>query len=170
LRNDPVYGARVIVNELRLNVGVVRADIAVVSPEQFWIIEIKSDLDTLLRLDRQQRCYGQLADHVELVVGWRLSARAMRAAPPWWELWLAERKPDSTIALIPLRDPAPNPSQKRFVMARMLPVQRTLRMLGERDADHGVRSASRDAIAERAAEVIPIADLRRAIADYLGDR
>lgn len=112
-----------ILEEVRIWGGHVRADYVLSSPDAIFVVEIKSDRDTLRRFEEQVRVYSSFADRVVLVVGWSVAAEALHAAPSWWDVWLAERPPTGQTLLIPLRDGASNPGARALSLARMLPVE-----------------------------------------------
>lgn len=112
-----------VLEEVRCWRGHVRADYIVASPESLVVIEIKSDRDTLTRLDEQVRVYSAVADQVVLVVGWTLVARALRSVPSWWTVLLVERHPNGEIRFVHLREGAPNPGLDGLGLAYMLPVK-----------------------------------------------
>ncbi|MEA3536992.1 sce7726 family protein [Rhizobium sp. CC-YZS058] len=80
----------VIVDELRVNRGGARIDVAVVNGHIDGY-EIKSDRDTLQRLDHQVGLYGQVADRMTLVVGESHRDEALLRIPDWWAVMVARR-------------------------------------------------------------------------------
>ena len=75
----------VVIEELGLNKGAVRVDVAVVNGIMH-AYEIKSDADSLRRLTRQAEHYGKCFDRVSLVFGQKHLELARKAVPEWWEL------------------------------------------------------------------------------------
>jgi len=73
----------IVVEELGLCRGSVRADIAVVNGLMKGF-EIKSDRDTLQRLLTQATVYSRVFDTATLVAAERHVAEAMVALPAWW--------------------------------------------------------------------------------------
>ncbi|MGH7524035.1 MAG: sce7726 family protein [Gemmatimonadales bacterium] len=108
--------------------GYVRADYLCLAADTLSVIEIKSDRDSLRRFGEQVRVYSAVADRVTLIVGWRVAARALRAAPWWWDVVLAERLPTLDIQFVPLRDGAQNPSVAVDALAAMLPIDDVRRL------------------------------------------
>lgn len=142
----------------------MRADYLCFRAGELSVIEIKSDRDSLSRFAEQVRVYSSLADRVTLIVGWNLAARALRQAPWWWQVLLAERADDEATRLVPLRDGAQNPDVDATALLSTLPVA-DLEILG---ANVGVRDASstqqlRELIALRASDH----DLRSAVRHWL---
>lgn len=72
-----------IVEELGLCQGSVRADVAVVNGTLKGF-EIKSEKDSLVRLARQASTYSQVFDSVSLVTAERHLKHARKMVPSWW--------------------------------------------------------------------------------------
>ncbi|ODS99932.1 MAG: hypothetical protein ABS52_19280 [Gemmatimonadetes bacterium SCN 70-22] len=157
-------GSDLIVEEVECWRGYVRADYLCLRDDDLAVIEIKSDRDTLSRFDEQVRVYSAIADRVTLIVGWSLAARALRKAPWWWQVLLAERTENAEPRFVPLRDGARNPTVDATALLSMLPTT-DLRVL----AKHvGVRETNqphhlRELVALRASEE----DLRNAVRRWL---
>lgn len=72
-----------IINELGLDFGASRIDVAVVN----GIIhgyEIKSDLDTLLRLPRQMEYYNKAFERMTIVASRKYLVNIKEIVPDWW--------------------------------------------------------------------------------------
>lgn len=83
--NDP---STLVIDELGLNYGRNRVDIAVINGEIHGY-ELKSDSDTLDRLPKQAECYSLVMDKVTLVVGEKHSREAIALIPDWWGIKIA---------------------------------------------------------------------------------
>lgn len=82
----------VVVNELPLGRTSVRADLVVLrASNQICGIEIKSDRDSLTRLERQLGVYKEYFDRVIVVVGQRHIKRTLDAEFDGMEVWLARQ-------------------------------------------------------------------------------
>ena len=79
-RHDPTT---VVISELGLCGNTVRADLAAVNG-MIHGYEIKSDRDSLRRLETQVEVYGRVFDRATLVVGGRHIDRATTMVPAWW--------------------------------------------------------------------------------------
>lgn len=89
----------IVVNELPLGRTSVRADLVVLrSTNQICGIEIKSDRDSLTRLERQLGVYQEYFDRVILVVGQRHIKRALKPGFEDMEVWLARQ--DCSIEIV----------------------------------------------------------------------
>lgn len=92
----------IVVEEFGLRGGAVRADMALVNG-CLKGYEIKSDSDTLKRLERQSAIYSKVFDTVSLIVEERHLDRSMKVVPSWWGVHVAERQPDGTAQIRPVR-------------------------------------------------------------------
>ena len=145
----------------------MRADYLISNPHSLEVIEIKSDLDTLRRFDEQARVYSSFADRVVVVVGWTLAARVLRAAPNWWDVWLAERRDVDEIAIIPIRDGRVNPGREAGSLARMLPVAEARRAVASSGLSHRVTTMRADDARRTLAERLTLEELRAVVAEWL---
>ena len=160
-------GADICLEEVECWRGYARADFVCLTAGVVSIIEIKSDRDSLHRFGEQSRVYSSVAERVTLVVGWNLAARALRAAPNWWDVVLAEREGLSEVRLIQIRDGAPNPNRNVGGLIAMLPVVEVRRLAGALGV---VSSGARADVVQRlAASHVPEQDVRDATARWLGE-
>ncbi|MDH1858866.1 sce7726 family protein [Acinetobacter junii] len=83
--NDP---STLVIDELGLNYGRNRVDIAVINGEIHGY-ELKSDSDNLIRLPQQAECYSLVMDKVTLVVGEKHYKDAIPLVPEWWGIKIA---------------------------------------------------------------------------------
>jgi hypothetical protein len=72
-----------IIHELKLPRGSARIDLAVINDELCGF-EIKSDVDSLVRLPRQSRAFNAVFDQVWVVTTERHLAAALARIPEWW--------------------------------------------------------------------------------------
>lgn len=109
-----------IIPEFPLLNGSARIDIAVVNGIMHGY-ELKSDLDTLTRLQSQMYAYNLIFDKVTLVVGKRHIIEALHLIPEWWGITVARDDNYSrTPRLIPIREAVHNPTQNMHIIAHML--------------------------------------------------
>lgn len=76
-----------VVDELGISRGEVRADVAVISPDKFVGYEIKSDFDSLVRLQRQIMLYDLVFDQSYLICGNKFIEKALKILPDHWGLF-----------------------------------------------------------------------------------
>ncbi|MGG0670244.1 sce7726 family protein [Lederbergia citrisecunda] len=72
-----------IINELGLDFGAARVDVAVVNGILHGY-EIKSDLDTLARLPRQIEYYNRAFERMTIVVSRKYLSATENLVPKWW--------------------------------------------------------------------------------------
>lgn len=154
-------------DELGINHGDVRADIAVVNGILHGY-EIKSDLDTLYRLPRQAESYNEVFDRMTIVIGKEHVCDALTIIPDWWGIMVARYSLDGlSITFSEIRSAERNPSLNSVSIARILWRDEVLYLLEKSGADHGVRSADREVLYERLADTLSLDSLRDAVRDTL---
>ncbi len=119
LRQFHVNPAAVVVDELGLQHGKCRADIAVVNGHLAGY-EIKSDLDSLTRLYSQVDGYSAVFDRVTLVVTERHLQQATELIPKWWGLVSTHRGSRGGIHFDTVRRARRNPQVDDFCVAQLL--------------------------------------------------
>lgn len=125
-----------IVNEMPISSGYVRADVATLNGHIAGF-EIKSDHDSLKRLNRQIRAYASIFDRVTIVTTERHVKAVLKDTPQWCGVVVA-RRAAGEIILYSRRDAMANPDWDiRAVLALLW--QSELRQLGKA---HGVARAS----------------------------
>lgn len=132
-----------VLDELGLANGRGRIDVAVINGELAGY-EIKSDRDTLVRLDGQMQLYNRVFDRVWVVVAPRHLEATLSLVPQWWGVHIAEQT-DSVVTLRSVRHAEPNPAEQDGVaVAQLLWREEALAMLDEFDVgDAKLRRGSR---------------------------
>lgn len=108
------YGMVRILEEKQM--GRARADAVMVTPEELYGIEIKSDADTYARLKNQVKYYNWYYDRNYIVVGTSHAAHIAEHVPEWWGIITAEEE-NGRVDLYEMRPPQLNPRRK---MARKI--------------------------------------------------
>lgn len=109
-----------IIPEFSLPNGSARIDIAVINGIMHGY-ELKSDLDTLTRLQSQMHAYNLIFDKVTLVVGKKHIIEALRLIPEWWGITVARNDNyDRVPRLIQIREAVYNPNQNLHIIAHLL--------------------------------------------------
>jgi hypothetical protein len=140
----------VLIEELGFCRGQVRIDLAVVNG-QLHGYEIKSNRDSLERLDRQLEIYNQVLDAATLVVGDRHLDAARASLPDWWALLRIEEGPDGP-RFVEVHRGEKNPDRHARTLAELLWRDEALALLEKRDAARGVKSKPRSAVWDRVCE------------------
>jgi hypothetical protein len=176
--SDP--GARLL-DELGVCEGRCRIDLAVVG-ECLHGFEIKSDRDTLERLDAQQRLYSKVFDRITIVAHGAHMSRVLDRVPEWWGVTqaigigpvFAKRgsgcAAQAIVSFIDRRPPRPNPAPDALAIVQLLWRDEVIALLERRGMDHGVRSKPRRHAWKRAASSISLAELAADVRDALKRR
>lgn len=157
-----------IVDELGVNHGAARVDLAVLGTE-FHAYEIKSDADTLVRLPGQVKEYSKVFSHVTVVVGKRHIAHAIEIVPDWWGVDVAYHDSNGLI-INTIRPAEENPELKGVAIARLLWKSEALQALNKIGKDKGVKSKSRSVVYERLAESLGMGELIECVVEFISQR
>ena len=129
-------GEALTINELGIQQGTVRADVAVVNGI-LQGFEIKSDADNLLRLPNQIAAYDCVFDKSTLVVGEKYQQEAALRLPAWWGVIVATPH-KSGIRLRKIQAAKRNPRRDAFSIAQLLWKNETIDLL----KSHGVTGSN----------------------------
>jgi hypothetical protein len=154
----------IVVEELGLCRGSVRADIAVINGLMKGF-EIKSDRDTLQRLLKQATVYSRVFDTATLVTAERHVYEAELALPPWWGIEVIGN--DGTLSEI--RQTRPNPRVDADSVAILLWRDEASSILSHAGATVH-RHETRQSLCSRMAAFLPLDELRSAVREALKNR
>lgn len=139
LRNED--GSASIIDELPLLRGRGRADLAFVNGDLCGY-EIKSDVDSLVRLGVQADHYQSVFEFVTLVAATKHIRHARERIPKSWGI-IEAKEVDGKISLIPRRKPRRNRQVDNAALVRVLWKRECVRILSKRQmrisADRPVR-------------------------------
>lgn len=152
--NDP---DTLIRHEVGLCAGKRRIDVAIVNGELAGY-EIKSDEDTLLRLEGQAAAYGQVLDRAVIVTTDRHLDHALDDLPEWWGVIVARKGPDGVI-LETIREPERNDQHDPFALSQLLWRDEVLEELRARGLAKGLSNKARH-YAWLALAALPMDELR----------
>jgi hypothetical protein len=158
----------VVIEELGLSRGHVRADIALVDGRLHGY-EIKSDRDSLRRLSRQVELYSKVFDFATLVVGDRFIENAKDAVPGWWGI-LHARQASTGLKFTTLRRCRVNPERDVRVLAELLWASEALKLLDDRNVARGARGKPRRVLWERICQHYRLDEVARVVRDNLKAR
>lgn len=148
----------IIRHEVGLCAGKRRIDIAIINSEIIGY-EIKSDEDTLNRLEGQAEAYGHVLDKAILVTTERHLDSAVNKLPDWWGVIVAHEK-NGGIYLDNFREPAVNDQQDDFALAQLLWREEALEELHLRDKGQGLSKKARYYVWIALANAVSLDDLR----------
>ena len=161
-------GETVIFEELCIQHGLARIDLAVVNGELHGF-ELKSDQDTLARLSEQADSYAHVFDRVTLVVGERHLRHAVEMVPDWWGI-RAARVESRKLHFSDLKVAISNPSLDPFSIATLLWRDEALLFLEELGVAMGMRSKCRAEIYSKLVEKVDLSNLRDRVRRCLRER
>lgn len=148
----------IIRHEVGICAGKRRIDVAIINSEISGY-EIKSDEDTLNRLEGQAETYGHVLDRATLVTTKRHLDSALRMLPNWWGVMVA-RIEHGDICLESVREPALNDQYDAFSLAQLLWREEALKELRLRDKDQGLSKKARYYVWIALADAVSLNDLR----------
>lgn len=114
---EETYGKIRIIEEKQM--GKSRADVVMVTPQELYGIEIKSDADTYARLERQVKDYNQYYDYNYVVVGSSHAGHIEEHVPDFWGIITVEEI-EGRVDFYVLRLPKPNPKKNDIKQMSLL--------------------------------------------------
>ena len=158
---------QLVVNELTVAMGISKLDVAVINGRLDGY-EIKSDRDSLARLDSQIRQFEQICDRLTVVATERHHARIAASVPSWCGVVVAHAERE-TITFSPIQQACENPNWD--VLALMLLLWQTETVhLAHRLGFHAPRTMPKGLIHTQLAQRIPHDILRTHVLTCLRER
>lgn len=148
--------------------GKSRADVVMVMPDALYGIEIKSDADTYVRLERQVKDYDLYYDYNIIVVGASHGAHVEEHVPRWWGIITVEQEEDHTDFYL-LRKPEKNPQMDMRKKIEIL-WRPELAHIQELNGMHAYKQKSKRFVADKIVETVPGETLSRQISEELFER
>jgi hypothetical protein len=155
----------VLFDELGVCRGVARIDLAAVNG-LFHGFEIKSDRDTLRRLEGQVEVYNKVLDRATLVVGEHHLAAAMAMIPDWWGVWRIVESNNGPVFREVRRERA-NPGRDPRALVEMLWADQAIALLEARNLARGVRGKPRHIVWDRLCEQLALDEIAAAVRAHL---
>lgn len=160
----------IIIDELGLTHGATRIDVAVING-LFHGYELKSDLDTLLRLPEQMKIYNSIFDKITLVVGKNHVFEAIKLVPEWWGIVIAKVvRSNGSITFCNIRESSDNPLKDSNAIAKLLWKEEALEILKCLNQADGMSSKPASVIYDRLVTVLDQNTLRKKVRHYLSIR
>lgn len=119
LKSEHQDNDTLVMDELGLNNGRVRADIAVLNGKLVGY-EIKADKDNLLRLASQVVAYSEIFEQAFIITGNKHFEKVLKLVPEWWGVYLVEPGLDKMYEFFRFRPAEFNTQRNAISIARLL--------------------------------------------------
>lgn len=158
-----------VIDELGLNHGKCRADIAVVNG-YFVGYEIKSNKDSLRRLKEQVKSYNAVFDKISVVVGDRHINSIQNYIPQWWGVIVSTRGLRGAVNFDIIRKAQTNKSVDPISIARLLWRNEAEEILRQKKMSQKILRQPREILYENLVNELNICELRKNIREYFKRR
>ena len=158
----------VVIEEFGICRGQGRIDLVVVN-SRFHGYEIKSDRDSLRRLDSQVDLYSKVLDRATIVVGDRHLSATLGIVPQWWGVLLFQSGPKGTRFRV-VRRARNNPRIDPRSLVELLWLDESIALLDQRAAARGVRGKPRRIVWDRVCEHFQVQEIAAKVRDQLKAR
>ncbi|MHC4398293.1 MAG: sce7726 family protein [Planctomycetota bacterium] len=157
-----------VIDELPICRHAARADLAVINGSLLGY-EIKSERDTLRRLDSQMAAYDKVFEYATVVAANNHINELLRRVPAWWGVTEAHFSGDR-VRLQRLREPGANLGQCPLSICQLLWRDEALDILKVRGLRTGTRGHTRRRLWEKIADAVPLDELRWMVVQRLKAR
>ena len=158
-----------VIDELGLQHGRCRADIALVNGRLIGY-EIKSDEDTLTRLDEQVGFYSAVFDRATIIVGVKHAKAVRSLVPKWWGIVVGHARAERDVSFQTLRSAGSNRRVDPCAVAQLLWSNEAASILEELGEPPSSLRQRRSVLYERLADLLSLAELRRRVTRCLKAR
>jgi hypothetical protein len=158
-----------VIDELGLNHGKCRADIAVVNGHLIGY-EIKSNKDSLRRLDEQVKSYNAVFDKVSIVIGDRYINSIQKHIPEWWGVIVSTKGPRDAVNFDLIREAQINTNTDPISIAQLLWRNEAEEILHQKKLPSNILRQTRDVLYEHLVDILTIKQLQKTVRDYLKKR
>lgn len=169
LRKHHAAPGTLIVDELGLKHGQCRADIAIINGHLVGY-EIKSDEDSLRRLDEQIKAYGNVFDRATVIVGIKHAQSVNSLVPDWWGIIVSQQGIRGGISFETVRVPRINRRVDPFSVAQLLWRNEAIDILTELGASQRNLEQRRAVLYQRLVDLLSPTELRYRVRDCLKNR
>lgn len=150
-----------VYEEMVIEQGAARVDLALVKATRLEAFEIKSDLDDFGRLHNQIHAYNRLFDRITMVCGPALAGAALEVLPPWWGVMVLSPESSSKLVSKTLRAAVKNPLQERRSLAMLLWREEAQEVLAKHTGQPAPKRSTRRQLHEALAQSTDLGTLRR---------
>ena len=158
-----------VIDELGLNHGKCRADIAVVNGHLIGY-EIKSNKDSLRRLKEQVKSYNAVFDKVSVIVGDRYIDSIQKHIPEWWGVIVSVRGPRGAVNFDIIREAQINKNIDPISIAQLLWRNEAEEILSQKKLPPKILCQPRAVLYEYLIDKLNISELRKFVREYFKKR
>ena len=158
----------VFIEEFGICCGRGRIDLAVVN-SIFHGYEIKSDRDSLRRLEDQIELYSKVLDRATLVVGDRHLSATFDVLPHWWGILLFKPGSKSSQFRV-IRHARNNPRREPRALVELLWLDEAMTILDQCGAARGVRGKPRRVVWDRLCDRFRVQEIAAHVRSHLKAR
>jgi hypothetical protein len=158
----------VLIDELGICRGLGRIDLVVVNSVVHGY-EIKSNRDSMRRLESQVEKYSRVLERATVVVGDRHLNAALDIVPDWWGVLLFQDDPKSS-RFKSVRISKKNPKLDSRSLVELLWRDEAIAFLDERSLAFGVRGKPRRFVWDRVCEHFQVREIAAKVRDQLKAR
>jgi hypothetical protein len=169
LRQQHAQKDTLVIDELGLNHGKCRADIAVVNGHLIGY-EIKSNKDSLRRLEGQIKSYNAVFDKVSVIVGDRYIDSIQKHIPNWWGVIVSTRGPRNAVNFDLIREAQMNKNVDPISVAKLLWRNEAEEILHQKKLPPKILRQPRAVLYEYLIDLLDICELRKFVRDYFKKR
>lgn len=163
--SDEKHPAKII-EEFSVCDGAARIDLAAVNGVMHGF-EIKSDIDSLVRLPQQTHYYSEVFNKMTLVVGASHLYDAFHIIPDWWGVTVARITEEGVVNFNEIRKPETNTCLQPNSIAGLLWKEEALGVLDEYGMSSGYRSKNRTQICKKLADELDIETLSTKVREII---
>jgi len=169
LRRQHAQEDTLVIDELGLNHGKCRADIAVVN-SHFIGYEIKSNKDSLRRLKDQVESYNSVFDKISVIVGDRYINSIQSHIPAWWGVIVSLKGPKGAVNFGTIRKAQTNKKVAPISIARLLWRNEAEEILRQKNLPPRILRQPRAILYDYLVDEFNICELRKVVRDYFKKR
>ena len=169
LRRQHAQKDTLVIDELGLNHGKCRADIAVINGH-LAAYEIKSNNDSLRRLEEQVKSYNAVFDRISIVVGDRYINSIQNYIPEWWGVIVSLRGPRGAVNFDIIREARTNKNIDPISIAQLLWRNEAEEILQHKNLPPQILRQPRAVLYEYLVDTLNICELRKFVREYFKKR
>lgn len=169
LRRQHAQKDTLVIDELGLNHGKCRADIAVINGYLAGY-EIKSNNDSLRRLEEQVKSYNAVFDRISIVVGDRYINSIQNYIPEWWGVIVSLRGQRGAVNFDIIREARTNKNIDPISIAQLLWRNEAEEILQQKKLSPKILRQPRAILYEYLVDTLNICELRKFVRQYFKKR